>query len=184
MAPWNETCFHPPVKIYFTDRSEEVLLLWIIFVIYVTCLSCFRVCSLQPWGQLLGKDWQLGSHVWCFIVFLSLSRLTPWARRGTWLYQFLIFASLNTFTKCHYLIMKPNQNLLLSYSIVWCFCLLIVSISTICIMTMNRKFIWKALLSVSHLKTDIAELSSLLHSQVKAIFAHTCSMFCPVFLDK
>ena len=29
-----------------------MLLLWIIFVIYVSCLSCFLVCSLQPCGHL------------------------------------------------------------------------------------------------------------------------------------
>ena len=39
-----------PVKPYsnfFTDRSKEVYLLWIIFVVYVSCLSCFVVCSLK-----------------------------------------------------------------------------------------------------------------------------------------
>ena len=30
---------------------------------YVLCLSCFLVCSLQPCGHLLGKDWPLGSVV-------------------------------------------------------------------------------------------------------------------------
>ena len=39
----------------FTDRSKVVLLFWILFVIYVLCLSCFLVCSLQPCGHLLGK---------------------------------------------------------------------------------------------------------------------------------
>ena len=29
--------------------------LWIICVIYVLCLPCFRVCSLLPCGHLLGK---------------------------------------------------------------------------------------------------------------------------------
>ena len=29
---------------YYTDRSKAVLLLWIIFVIFVMCLSCFLVC--------------------------------------------------------------------------------------------------------------------------------------------
>ena len=42
----------PPVNI-FTDRSKAVLLLWIIFVIYVLCLSCIRVCSFLPCGDLL-----------------------------------------------------------------------------------------------------------------------------------
>ena len=37
-----------------TDRSKAVLLLLIICVIYVLCLSCFRVCSLLPCGHLLG----------------------------------------------------------------------------------------------------------------------------------
>ena len=33
------------------------------FLIYVSCLSCFLVCSLQPCGHLLGKGWPL-----CFLV--------------------------------------------------------------------------------------------------------------------
>ena len=49
-----ETGLSPPVN-YFTDRSKAVLLFWIIFVICVSCLSCFLVCSLQPCGHLLGK---------------------------------------------------------------------------------------------------------------------------------
>ena len=32
---------------------SPVASLWIIFVIYVPCLSCFIVCSLQPCGHLL-----------------------------------------------------------------------------------------------------------------------------------
>ena len=59
-----ETSLSPPVKIFFTDHSKTVLLLWIIFVIYVSCLSCFLVCSLQPCGNLLGKGWPLGSIVY------------------------------------------------------------------------------------------------------------------------
>ena len=50
-----ETGLSPPVK-YFTDRSKGVLLLWIFCVIYVLCLSFFRVCSLLPCGHLKGKD--------------------------------------------------------------------------------------------------------------------------------
>ena len=34
------TSLSPLVKLFFTDRSIAVLLLWIIFVIYVSCLSC------------------------------------------------------------------------------------------------------------------------------------------------
>ena len=63
----------PPVKIVLTDRSKAVLLLWIFFVIYISCLSCFLVCSLQPCGHLLGKGWTLGYFVCdvflCFVTF-------------------------------------------------------------------------------------------------------------------
>ena len=36
-----------------------MLLLWILFVIYVSCLSCCLVWSLQPCGHLLGNGWPL-----------------------------------------------------------------------------------------------------------------------------
>ena len=58
-----------------TDRSHAVLLLWILFVIYVSRLSLLycRVCSLQPCGRLLGKGLPLGSLVCnvslCFVIF-------------------------------------------------------------------------------------------------------------------
>ena len=62
-----------------------VLLLWIICVIYVLCLSCFRVCSLLPCGHLGGRADLLAlvcdvycdfvtfpfgilGQVWCLIV--------------------------------------------------------------------------------------------------------------------
>ena len=45
------------------DHTKTWLLLWIIFVIYVSCLSCFLVCSLQTCGHLLEKGWPL-----CFLV--------------------------------------------------------------------------------------------------------------------
>ena len=56
-------------------------------VIYVLCLSCSRVCSLLPCGHQLGKNWPLGSCLWCLIVIV-----VSWVRCGTWLYWFLIFA--------------------------------------------------------------------------------------------
>ena len=43
------------------------------FVIYVLCLSCFLVCSLHPFGHLLGKCLPLDSLVCdvflCFVIF-------------------------------------------------------------------------------------------------------------------
>ena len=36
----------PPVKVFFTDRSKAVLLLWIVFVASCWCVLCCKVCSL------------------------------------------------------------------------------------------------------------------------------------------
>ena len=45
-----------PASVFF-GCSKAVLLLWTLFVIYVSCLSLLYclVCSLQPCGHLLGK---------------------------------------------------------------------------------------------------------------------------------
>ena len=57
----------------FTDCSKAVLLWWIIFVIWVSCLLCFFVCWLKPCGHMLGKGSFLGSLVCdillCFCYF-------------------------------------------------------------------------------------------------------------------
>ena len=57
-------------------RSKAILLLWILFAICVSCLSCCLVCSLQPCGHLLGKGLPLGSFV-CD-VFLCCCHLPIW----------------------------------------------------------------------------------------------------------
>ena len=44
-----------------------VLLLWIVCVIYVLCLSCFRICSLLPCGYLLVK----GLTAWLLFVMFN-----------------------------------------------------------------------------------------------------------------
>ena len=68
-----ETSLSPPVKVFLTDRSKAVLISWTIFVIHASCLSCFRVCSLQHCGHLLGKGRPLGFLVCdvflCFVTF-------------------------------------------------------------------------------------------------------------------
>ena len=105
-----ETGLSPPVK-YFTDRSKAVLLLWIICFIYVLCLSSLCVCSLLPYGHLLGKGWPLCSRLWCLIVFLSLSHVVSWVRCGTWLNRFLIFAAFYTlFCTCDSGSLSINHN--------------------------------------------------------------------------
>ena len=73
--------------------------IWIICVIYVLCLSCFRVYSLLPCGHLLAKGWPLASCLWCLIVLLSLSHVVSWVRCGTWFYRFLIFAPFLTLSE-------------------------------------------------------------------------------------
>ena len=83
-----------PSSDFLTDRFKAVLLLWIVFAICVSFLPYFRICFFQPCGQLLGKGWPLGSIV---CVFLSLSHMVYWVRRGTWLYRFLIFSFFLTF---------------------------------------------------------------------------------------
>ena len=73
-----ETGFSPPVK-YFTDRSKAVLLLWIFYVLVLSCV-CYvfvRVCLYVLCGHLLGKGWPLGSRLWCLTMSLSLSHWCP-----------------------------------------------------------------------------------------------------------
>ena len=63
---------------FLTYRFKTVLLLWIIFVIFVSCLSlsyCL-VYYLQPCGHLLEKDWLLGSLV--RDVLLCLCKFPIW----------------------------------------------------------------------------------------------------------
>ena len=71
--------FMPPVT--FTDSSKAVLLLWIFFVINVSCLSllCYLVCSLQTWGPLLGKADLL---VLLCVVLSSVFVSFPYGFRG------------------------------------------------------------------------------------------------------
>ena len=50
----------------FTDLSKEVLLLWNLYDIFVSCLSCCLVCSLQH----CGADGSLVCCVFlCFVKF-------------------------------------------------------------------------------------------------------------------
>ena len=72
----NQTCL--AVK-YFTDRSKAVLLLWIFYVFFLSCV-CYafvRVCLYELFCHLLGNGWPLGSRLWCLTVSLSLSNWYP-----------------------------------------------------------------------------------------------------------
>ena len=44
-----------PSGIRFTDHSKAVVLLWILFIICASCLTCCLVCTLKPYSHMLGK---------------------------------------------------------------------------------------------------------------------------------
>ena len=86
---------------YFTDRSKAVLLLWIFYVFvlscvgYVLCASVYMCFVVTCWerADLLA----LVCGVFCeFVTF----PLVSWVRCGTWLYRFLIFATLLLLCLC------------------------------------------------------------------------------------
>ena len=92
----------------FTDRSKAVLLLWIICVTCILCLSCSLVCSLQPCGHLLGKDWPLSSLVRMFSCGFVTFQCSLLGQVWCFIVLFLIFV--------FFLTQKPhNQNLRLTF---------------------------------------------------------------------
>ena len=78
----------------FSDRSKAVLLLWIIHVISVLCLSCFRArLFIDAFWSPAGK----GLTSWLSFLMFNCEfvtfQLVSWVRCCTWFYRFLIFAS-------------------------------------------------------------------------------------------
>ena len=97
----------PASNFQSSNFSIAYTALWIICVIYVLCLLCFRICSLLPCSHLKGKGWPLGSCLWCFFVILLRSYLVSWGRRVIWLYRFLIIAVFLTLQeKCKNMVMN------------------------------------------------------------------------------
>ena len=79
--------------LYFTDCSKAVLLLWIIYVISVLFLLCFRVrLFIDALWSPAGK----GLTYWLSFVMSTCEVVTfplvSWVRCSAWLYRFLIFA--------------------------------------------------------------------------------------------
>ena len=83
-------CMHYARNIYHVYRGNQGWIqdfwnvvprrwffLWIICVIYVLCLSCFRICSLLPCGRLERGGWPLGSCLWCLLWFCYFPMLCP-----------------------------------------------------------------------------------------------------------
>ena len=68
---WKKCTFKAVLLLWITFKA--VLLLRMMFAIYVLCLSCFLVCSLQPCGHLLKKGKPLDPLVCdvflCFVIF-------------------------------------------------------------------------------------------------------------------
>ena len=91
LAPWNS--FKPSSKIFLLTVPRQYFVCGS-SVLFMFCV-CHAFASVQCClcGHLLGKDWPLGSCLWCLNVFLSLSHVVSWVRCGTWLYRFLIFVA-------------------------------------------------------------------------------------------
>ena len=66
---WHRKTLVPPFATFQGDTSFVHHC-----VIYVLCLSCFRLCLLLPCSHLLGKGWPLGFCLWRFIVFVTFPR--------------------------------------------------------------------------------------------------------------
>ena len=82
--PWNR--FKPSSRSIFTDRSKVVLLLWIIFVSYASCLCVLCLFLVAVWPHAgKGLTYWL-SCLLCFVTFPNVSsttselrvRLAPW----------------------------------------------------------------------------------------------------------
>ena len=93
---FNVTGLSPPVK-YFTDRSKAVLLLWIFYVFVLSCV-CYVLCA-SVYMCFVVTCWEradlLALVCGVFSEFVTFP-LVSWVRCGTWLYRFLIFATLLT----------------------------------------------------------------------------------------
>ena len=92
----HETGLRPPIS--FTDLSKAALLLWIIYVISILFLLCFRA---RLFVDALWSPAEKGLTSWLSFMVSNCevvtSPLVSWVRCGALLYQFLIFALFLTF---------------------------------------------------------------------------------------
>ena len=111
LVPLNR--FKPSSK-YFTDRSKAVLLLWIFYVIVLSCV-CYVfvcVCLYVLCGHLLGKGWPLGSRLWCLLWVCHF----PIGILGqTW----YLIVSIPDFCTLTYLDLFERLSVCLLYWILW-----------------------------------------------------------------
>ena len=83
--------------------SKAMLLLWIIYVLYVLNLLCFRVrlfidALWSPAGKELTSWLSFDLSNYEVVTF----PLVSWVRCGAWLYRFLIFALFHTFFRSQF----------------------------------------------------------------------------------
>ena len=87
----------------FTVRSGDVLLLWVVCVVYVMCLSCLRVCSLLPCGRLLWGGGRGGLTSWLLFVMSNCNFITfPCSILGQACFLIVLIPDLSYFLY-HYL---------------------------------------------------------------------------------
>ena len=65
-------------KVFLLTVPRRCFFCWS-FMLFLSCFhyAFMHVCLLMPCGHPLGKDWPLGSRLWCQIVKLSLSHWYP-----------------------------------------------------------------------------------------------------------
>ena len=76
LAPWN---WIKPSSNFFLLTVPRRYFFCGSFMFFLSCV-CYvlvRICLFVPCGHLLGKDWSLGSRLWCLTVSLSLSHWYP-----------------------------------------------------------------------------------------------------------
>ena len=114
-----------------------VLLLWIFYVFFLSCV-CYvfvRVCLYVLCGHLLGKGLPLGSRLWCLTVSLSLSHWYPGSS--------VVLDCIDSWSLHPYLLSKmQNSTFCRNYSV----------LSAVCI---GLKFMW--------LQTRLADLKNTKH---------------------
>ena len=72
-------------------------LIMVYFVSFLLCRVVLSVlCSLAVLCSPARKGWPLDSHVWCFLVFLSLSHITIWCPGSDVVLNCIDFWSLPT----------------------------------------------------------------------------------------
>ena len=76
LAPLNR--FKPSSKIFYWPFQGGISFVDLLFfVLSCVCYVFVRICLYVFCGHLLGKDWPLGSRLWCLTVSLSLSHWYP-----------------------------------------------------------------------------------------------------------